>query len=108
MKRFEFYKTEENRWYVDLPDWDGSIDDLEMVCGADTMLDIISQGDTKTVIYLSEQEIEYHKYTLTKLRDEYDGATYLVEGQNITPFEAWLCSVTKWVFGYLPHKIYLI
>lgn len=109
MKRFEFYKNEYNRWYVDLPDWTGSTDELEMVCGADTLLDIISQGDNKCVVYWSEQEIEHYKHSLTKLRDEdFDGATYLVEGNNITPFEAWLCGVTKWVFGYYPTKLFLL
>jgi len=39
---------------------------------------------------------------------EFDGATYLVEGNNITPFEAWLCGVTKWVFGYYPTKLFLL
>ena len=109
MKRFEFYKNEDNRWYVDLPDWTGSIDELEMVCGADTLLDIISQGDNKAVVYWSEQEIEHYKYSLTKLREEeFDGATYLVEGNNITSFEVWLCGVTKWVFGYYPTKLFLL
>ena len=109
MKRFEFYKNEDNRWYVDLPDWTGSIDELEMVCGADVLLDIISQGDNKAIVYWSEQEIEHYKYSLTKLREEdFDGATYLVEGNNITSFEAWLCGVTKWVFGYYPTKLFLL
>jgi hypothetical protein len=108
MKRFTFYK-QQDRWYVDLPDWDGSQDDLEMVCGADILLDIISQGEDKAVIYWSEQEIEHYKYSLTKLREEeFGGATYLVEGNNITPFEAWLCDVTVFVFNYFPNKLYLL
>lgn len=107
MKNFKFYKYQD-RWYVDLPSWEGSIDDLEMVLGADTLLDIISQGDYNIVVNFSESEIENFKYSLTKLREEeFDGATYLVEGNNITPFEAWLCGVTKWVFGYYPTKLFL-
>lgn len=39
---------------------------------------------------------------------EGDGATYLVEGNNITSFEAWLCGVTNWVFGYYPTKLFLL
>jgi hypothetical protein len=34
---FRFYKTGDGKWYIDLPEWDGSIDDLQMVDGADTM-----------------------------------------------------------------------
>ena len=37
-----FYKEETNRWYVDLPCWSGLKEDLEMVEGADLMLDILS------------------------------------------------------------------
>lgn len=107
MKRFRFYKTQDNKWYIDLPDWNGSIEDLEMVMGADIMLDILSQGSDNIILYLSENEIDHYKYTLSKIREEFDGSTYIVEGNNITPFEAWLCSVTKFVFGYFPNKIYL-
>ncbi len=35
MRTFKFYKTEVGRWYVDLPEWEGSVDELEMVAGAD-------------------------------------------------------------------------
>jgi hypothetical protein len=37
-----FYRTTEDRWYIDLPEWKGSIADLEMIEGADTMLDKLS------------------------------------------------------------------
>ena len=34
-----FYKSQDEYWYVDMPEWEGSIDALEMVRGADDMLD---------------------------------------------------------------------
>ena len=33
-----------NKWFVDIP-WDGDIDDLQMVDGADLMLDALSHGN---------------------------------------------------------------
>ncbi|PSL21474.1 DUF6717 family protein [Chitinophaga ginsengisoli] len=30
---FRFYKTSSNRWYIDLPGWEGGIGELEMVDG---------------------------------------------------------------------------
>ncbi len=39
MKRLRFYKEEDHRWYVDLHEWNGSKEELEMVMGADIMLD---------------------------------------------------------------------
>ncbi len=58
MRRFRFYKDELNRWYVDLPEWEGDQAELEMVCGADTMLDILAQGDGEVRLTLSLEPIE--------------------------------------------------
>lgn len=109
MKSFIFYKTEENKWYVDLPNWDGEIADLEMVCGADLLLDIIAQGEDRINVSWIEDKPELFKYSLIlQQEEEWSGATYLVEGENLTPFDAWLCDVTKWVFGYFPKTLYVL
>ena len=107
MKNFKFNKYKD-RWYIDLPDWEGSQDDLEMVSGADTLLDIIAQGDNEVYISWSEELIEGYTYKLIFLREEdFTGATYIVEGDYITSFEAWLCNVLPWVFGYFPKTMYI-
>ena len=41
-RKFKFYKEEDNRWFVDLPEWEGDKEDLEMVMGADILLEILS------------------------------------------------------------------
>ena len=41
MREFKFYKDPEHRWYVDLPEWEGEKDNLEMVLGADSFLEIL-------------------------------------------------------------------
>ena len=33
------FNKEADRWYIDLPDWTGTKGELEMVAGADTLLD---------------------------------------------------------------------
>ena len=40
-KDLDFYRESNTKWFIDLPEWKGSKEDLEMVDGADTMLDII-------------------------------------------------------------------
>ena len=45
MRNYKFYKEETGRWYVDLPEWEGEKAELEMVLGADTFLEILSQGE---------------------------------------------------------------
>jgi len=35
-RKLKFYKEADERWYVELPEWEGSKADLEMVAGADT------------------------------------------------------------------------
>ena len=37
-----FEKWEDGRWFVVLPDYDGDQEDLEMIDGADKLLDILT------------------------------------------------------------------
>ena len=58
MKRLKFYKESDNRWYVDLPEWIGSKAELEMVAGADSMLEYMAEGERQVWLVLSEKEFE--------------------------------------------------
>jgi hypothetical protein len=62
MNSFYTFNKYQERWYVDLPEWDGPQDDLEMVMGADTLLDIISQGSDSVRIQISDNYIENWEY----------------------------------------------
>lgn len=111
MKKIRFYKETTCRWYADIPEWNGTKDDLEMVLGADTMLDIISEGDDEVLLYLSVEYFENsNELSLIRLATEYDnGAFYKLNdycGINLN-LEIWLCDVTKFVFGNFPEKIFL-
>jgi hypothetical protein len=103
---YTFNKEEDGKWYVDLPSWEGDKEELEMVMGADTMLDIISQGDNTVRLYFSEEYFEPSNYTLTFKYEENDGGWYNL-ASDLFSFEVWLCHVTKFVFGYLPKTIYI-
>lgn len=50
MKRLDFYK-DSTGWFIDLPDYPGEKWDLQMVAGADKMLDVLSKGsDLVTIV----------------------------------------------------------
>lgn len=107
MRRFRFYKDYIGRWFVDLPEWEGEKDELEMVMGADTMLDIIAQGQDQVFVTFSTEPFEGYDYTLILKEEIWDGGTYQLDGRYVD-FEVWLCQVTKFVFdGKMPEIIYL-
>ena len=119
-RSYKFYKEDwTNKWFVDLPEWEGPKSELEMVCGADTMLDIIAQGNDVVHLRISDkpftltdtEPIETNAYTLTKIEDTPDigGAKYLMKEWYGFEYnlEMWLCHVTEFVFGYLPETIYI-
>lgn len=105
MKTMTFNK-EEKKWYIDLPEWEGDKADLEMVAGADTLLDHLSSGNATVTIEVSEEPID-NAIILSKIYNIYGGADYKVE--NCTAVErAWLCKVTKFVYGgYMPEKLFI-
>jgi hypothetical protein len=113
-RTFKFYKTEVGRWYVDLPEWEGSVDELEMVAGADLFLELLSQGEETVFLTLSTvpfegSEILEMKYLGTLEGWEMGtGAWYkLVSYMGLEyKLDMWLCDVTKFVFGSFPENIY--
>lgn len=103
-----FYKTEEDKWYADLPRWieeGGSVEELEMVSGADVWLDVISCMKKEITLQIDTQRFKNFTDKLLYIGDCPDH----VEGTYITypeHFDMWLCGVTKWLFGNYPQAIY--
>ena len=56
MRTIRFYKEPDSKWFADIPEWEGEKWELEMVMGADMMLDILSQGEGEINLTLSEKE----------------------------------------------------
>ena len=111
VKKLKFYKESDNRWYIDLPDWQGVKDELEMVAGADTMLEYMAEGRQEVSLILSEQEFENSdKLEFLRLATEIDnGAFYKLDNYRgiYIGLEMWLCDVTKFVFGDFPTTIFI-
>lgn len=112
----KFNKEESNKWYVDLPTYDGDHEDLEMVFGADILLDMLSEGSDSVAIDVSTEQTHIENYVYSTLieHDDYGGTyridiTYLPStlcdlielGQTF-----WLCNVAHFVFGEHPKEIY--
>jgi hypothetical protein len=100
----KFYKDEDG-WFIDLPEWPGEKAELAMVLGADTLLDVIADGDSSVDIEFSDENFP-GSIILDKLRDDYlmGGAHYLYSWMHL---ELWLCDVTKFIFGLMPKQIFL-
>ncbi len=107
-KQLTFKKEEDNKWYIDLPAWIGPHHALQMVCGADKMLDLVSKGqDVVTCdVTTSSKPIEddgillsRYEYTLT------GGAYYHTNVPSIT--DVWLCPVTLFVYQKYPKYIFV-
>ncbi len=111
MKQLRFYKESDNRWYLDLPEWVGSKAELEMVAGADSMLEYMAEGEGQVWIIMSIDKFgNSDKLERIRLGTEIEsGAFYKLDqyrGIEIN-LEMWLCDVTKFVFGDFPNTIFL-
>lgn len=104
MRNFKF-ELEENKWYVVLPEWTGEKEELEMVSGADTMLDLVAQGEKVVYLSISETPIEGQKFILHYKEEQAGGGLYLLTSEQ-HEFEVWLCHVVKFVYKHLPKVLY--
>lgn len=113
MKAYKFIKTAQD-WYIDLPEFieqGGNIGDLQMVDGADKMLDMMAENENSVMVYLAKEQFEgADKLTLIEKCDASVGGGYYkmkeYEGQEINR-KMWLCQVTEFVFGDIPPQIFV-
>lgn len=100
-----------NKWYIDLPEYGGDLAELEMVAGADELLqEIVNKSDKTNQVTIQivenkkESDIQLNLVKLTQ-----SGGTYKIhstESQFETK-ELWLCNVTKFVFGEHPDELFV-
>lgn len=124
--KYRFYKSETGQWYIDLPKYleegIGKQANLEMVEGADKMLDILSEGRDEVTLSVETSTYDNHVWKegghlLTRVQihsGDYTGASYKANIDEYTDlgtvnnvFSVWLCDVTKYVFGDFPEVIYV-
>lgn len=110
LKTYRFYK-EEKTWFADIPEWLGSKEELMMVSGADTMLDVLSERGTEIELDMSTKEFpDSMRLQLLRLGEEGIGGGYyrMFKGENEILAEMWLCDVTKFVFNSpMPNTIFI-
>lgn len=108
-RTLKFEKDTLSQWFAVIPEWTGSRDDLQMVMGADVLLDIIAQGENNVEITFSTENFEGSD-VLQWIKDDTEiggGYYYLNEYKGIIyQLNIWLCDVTKFVFGEMPKQIY--
>jgi hypothetical protein len=108
IRTFHFYKEEDNRWYVELPEWEGSKEDLEMVLGADMLLDALSNYSDWVKVRFADEPFEGCKTLTHRLADVEAAPGWYDNDAWHGPSTIWLCSVTQFVFGDYPDKIYYL
>lgn len=113
-KTIDFIRYPDYSWYAVLPDYPGPRADCQMVMGADTLLEILSQGEGKVRLQVTadadEQDYTASNGTvlnLIRVGEEEGGGYYHMDNHMGIKYDLsiWLCEVTQWVFGYLPMSI---
>lgn len=108
MVKIRFYRELDSRWYADLPDWKGSKAELEMVSGADTMLDLLAEDKAEVTLRLYTTKVEGADELQIVDSIMESGAEYFYISTFFDPLKIWLCDVTKFVFGEFPEILYVI
>lgn len=106
---YDFVKEESGEWFIVLPDYPGEKADLQMVAGADLMLDhllsLMDNPDKGMVnLIISDGTDVFNDHTLYFIEEpEHSGAIYFAEAFGM---HIWLCDVVKFIFGEFPKSIY--
>lgn len=115
MEVFKFEKELDGSWFVVLPEWFGDKSDLQMVSGADVMLDILSQGENvvELQVYLEDpktsSEVVIKLDFVRKATELNNGAYYFINQIDgvVMNFTIWLCDVMLFIFKEFPNTIWV-
>lgn len=113
-----FTKEDDNKWYIDLPDWPFDHHNLMMVAGADDLCEAFSHDGkhTKVSVIPSKEDKDIQSHDINERfqlkRTEWgltEGATYQVQINQFKKFGAfiWLCPVTLFLLGEYPEYLYI-
>lgn len=102
-----------DRWYVVFPNWPLSHDNLEMVAGADDMLNLLSNGESivKLEIVINSKPSTVGYYALYKTYSSLTGGAHYIADKvggwdtSAIKKQLWLCPVTLTVLGHYPNRI---
>jgi len=103
--RFVRFYKEDKKWYADVPNH--TKEENEMVCGADTLLEMLAEGNSEITLLITEFAIPGTDpiYCHIHKHDE-DGAWYIVHGEHGTKDygDIWLCNVMHDVTNEHPEE----
>lgn len=114
-----FEQDPDGRWYIVFPGWPLDRSHLQMVAGADDMLDLLDTSHEHlvkvSVIPAKEKAAHEGYFQLTCIKSSLSGgAFYTAQGLEgwgdphaIREKELWLCPVTLCVLGHYPKYIYV-
>ena len=118
-RKLRFFK-QDGKWYADVPNH--TLEENEMVMGADTALDYLAREKNEVNITLADEYPGWNTpFVLYRGEHDDEGAYYRVDGllfmdfvENVMPDmmeqkpEIWICNVTHDVFGEHPEVIYVL
>lgn len=100
-----FERYDDGRWYVVFPEYEGDHEDLEMVEGADKMLDALTDDNLYVDTIVSLEKLPSGFMLKMESHDDF-GAFYNVIGCEQFEGNVWLCNVVHDFFGEHPEEIY--
>lgn len=109
MREFRFVKLS-GRWFADIP-YEGDINDLQMVSGADTLLECYNTNGngivTCVMLEPGDSRYDWGVTYFKKISGTEYGATYSVDGEYYRG-EVWLCPVLKYVLDEYPDYFEIV
>ncbi len=117
MRTNKFYRKE-GSWFIDLKFWPFSNYYLLMLCGADKLLDKLSEGKDEVVIQYSKNGFFDYDGILQRdyiMGDKYMfGAIYDLKYMNINDYSCdgkkknniWVCPLALFIFFMYPKEIF--
>jgi len=108
MEILRFYKEETGKWYADVPQWTGRKSALQMIAGADKLLNHIAKERFEIYLHFSETEFDGASCLIFKRKSWFNGANYKIKNyiEKELNLKVWLCNVTLFVFNKFPKKIF--
>ena len=100
------FEKEVSGWYIVLPEWEGKKAELQMVAGADVLLDLLSESKNTVKMEVRRDDFLEKTATLNKIRHDNFGADYTYNSESLQA-NFWLCPVVLFLFNEYPKTLFI-
>lgn len=109
IQKIKFYKERSGKWYLELPEWEGVKEDLEVTMGLDFLINSLGKGEESVYFQVGDEKFPgSNSLILVSVESNPLGGWYVLPsyGGKELNLKVFLGGPIKFIFGQFPETLW--